>query len=444
MQLLLLGSGGGQGSRGVGLTGSIAQVLIGGEWRAASPAALHVVPEPATGKPLASSADCAESDFAAAEAAAAGAAAAWQSLDASARRALLLRAATRLRECAVEIATARARESGRAFFECLDELNDAAAALPAAAPPGGDSPAASPTPARSTEVIAAPTDGPLSAWLPRLGGALLAGLTVTSVASAESPLAVLAAARCFDMLPAGVLNVLTALDPLAREAAGGRGAGVSGTGAHASAHCLYVAAGADPELAVAAATWWRLRASGRTAGRCARIYVAETAAEAFADALHACMALLECGDPARPATDLGPLRSLQELRRLEDQLERALRQGMRLKLGGRRFQPWGLSGFFFQPTLLVSRSADESLDCEAFRGPVAIVSAVTDIAAALQAHQAHCPVSDLTLLAREPDATLQRLAAAGLMPRIHTVRAREARWFPYEGRLGELARTAAR
>jgi hypothetical protein len=67
-----------------------------------------------------------------------------------------------------------------------------------------------------------------------------------------------------------------------------------------------------------------------------------------------------------------------------EQISDALKRGALVKLGGRPYQPWGLRGYFLQPTLLIEGSGDERVPHESIAGPVVVVSPTTDIGAALR------------------------------------------------------------
>jgi acyl-CoA reductase-like NAD-dependent aldehyde dehydrogenase len=130
----------------------------------------------------------------------------------------------------------------------------------------------------------------------------------------------------------------------------------------------------------------------------------------LADELHEYLAYLECGDPAKPATDLGPLRSSAALQAVEDQVIRALQRGALLKVGGMRYQPWGLRGYFFQPTLMIEGRGEERAPDDEVRGPVVIISPVRNLAEALRQQ----PASRVAFFGHDLDAQLRALTAAGI------------------------------
>jgi acyl-CoA reductase-like NAD-dependent aldehyde dehydrogenase len=141
---------------------------------------------------------------------------------------------------------------------------------------------------------------------------------------------------------------------------------------------------ADLDLTVPAVAWTRLVCGGQGRMSGGHLYVERSLAREFVDRLHHCVGFLDVDDPDKPATDLGPLISLDAARRLEDQVGRTLRAGAKLVLGGRRFRPSGLPGHFFQPTLLTDVGAGSVPMRERLLGPVITVTPVSDLAEALR------------------------------------------------------------
>jgi acyl-CoA reductase-like NAD-dependent aldehyde dehydrogenase len=78
------------------------------------------------------------------------------------------------------------------------------------------------------------------------------------------------------------------------------------------------------------------------------------------------------GDPANPATDMGPLISDSHRERVEGLVARAVRDGATIAAGGGR--PAGLDkGFYFQPTILTDVTPDSFIAQEEVFGPVMTV-----------------------------------------------------------------------
>jgi betaine-aldehyde dehydrogenase len=84
---------------------------------------------------------------------------------------------------------------------------------------------------------------------------------------------------------------------------------------------------------------------------------------------------IRVGDPASESTDMGPLISARQRERVEGYVERALRAGANILVGGKRATIPGFEqGFFFEPTVIAEeRHEAEIVQSEVF-GPVVVVS----------------------------------------------------------------------
>jgi acyl-CoA reductase-like NAD-dependent aldehyde dehydrogenase len=212
------------------------------------------------------------------------------------------------------------------------------------------------------------------------------------------------------------------------------------------------------DVAVAGAATLRLYNTGQRPGQSTRIYVEAPLAYKFADRLHEYLAFLEAGDPRRPVTDLGPLRDAGTLLTATERLANALKQGAMVKLGGRQYQPWGLRGYFLQPTLLVEGVGAERVPHENIPGPVLIVSPTTDIGAALRdsVGPSHGPLR-LAAFTEQAEKLDRSLRAASFKTRVgvyvpqvdrdwtqgttntldvELIQGPQPDWFPYKNRRG--------
>ena len=70
------------------------------------------------------------------------------------------------------------------------------------------------------------------------------------------------------------------------------------------------------------------------------------------------------------ATKLGPLSSKSALEGLEEQVEKSIKAGAKLLMGGKRFN---MKGYFMQPTILADIPKDAAAYHEELFGPVASV-----------------------------------------------------------------------
>jgi hypothetical protein len=125
-----------------------------------------------------------------------------------------------------------------------------------------------------------------------------------------------------------------------------------------------------------------------------------------------------------------------------------------LKVGGRRYQPRGLCGHFFQPTLMIDGRGEERAPGEEIRRPVVIIFPVRNLAEALRQQQA----SRVAFFGHDLEVQLHSLTEAGIdfevanlteplerimqsfgnarrgSVRIEPVTAEQRSWFPYRAR----------
>ncbi|MBS0378122.1 MAG: aldehyde dehydrogenase family protein [Proteobacteria bacterium] len=385
----------------------MSEVLIDGSWRPSQSRAEQLVTNPATLRPVGATASCDALDAAVAMAAARRALGDWKGLPRQTRVALLRQAGVTLQADASGIADLQSQESGQPVFECLEAVHAAAQCLIQDATRPREEPAVA-------RALVLDPDYPLLDWACRAVSLMEEGCTLVCAAPRAAPLAILRAVRCIQGLPNGVLNVLVA-SPEAVRAGVGRpavedGASSQSQAAAAGVDGVFVSDGADLDRTLRASASQRLFHAGQRAGQSARIYVEERMAGVLADRLHEYVAFLECGDPRNPDTDLGPLRSSAALEQVEGQVGRALKCGALLKLGGRRYQPWGLRGYFFQPTVMIEgRGAERVPDCE-IHGPVLIISPVRNLAEAVSQET----FRSLSCFGGQLEAQFQSLSSAGV------------------------------
>jgi acyl-CoA reductase-like NAD-dependent aldehyde dehydrogenase len=392
----------------------VSEVLIEGMWGPAQSGAEQVVHNPATLQPVATVPFCDAQDVVLSMSAARRALERWRACPKETRAALLAEVGRELSASAPTIAELQALESGQPYRECLHGVLAAASCFSQLA---DEDPRVARRASGSALAAARPLvldqDYPLLDWACSAAPLLEQGSTLVCVAPRPAALAVLRAARCAGVLPAGVLNMLVATPEGVTAALGdallrqyGRSAATEVPASRRDA--VFVSNTAELDLTLAGAAWLRLFHNGQRAGQSARIYVEQQISHELADRLHQYLAFLECGDPRNPATDLGPLRSSAALQRTEDQLASALRHGALLKLGGRRYQPWGLRGYFFQPTLLIEGRGAERAPVEEIRGPVVIVSPVRGLVETVR----HEPAGCIAFFGHDADSQLRALTAA--------------------------------
>lgn len=136
-----------------------------------------------------------------------------------------------------------------------------------------------------------------------------------------------------------------------------------------------ILADADVPAAAKAAAAARCINNGQSCIASKRFIVVEAVADAFEAAFVASMAALRVGDPMDLGTDVGPMAREDLLAELHDQVERSVRAGADLRLGGKRLEGHGA---FYPPTVLSGvRPGMPAFDEETF-GPVAAVIRAAD------------------------------------------------------------------
>jgi acyl-CoA reductase-like NAD-dependent aldehyde dehydrogenase len=141
---------------------------------------------------------------------------------------------------------------------------------------------------------------------------------------------------------------------------------------------MVVAADADLERAVSAATGGGYAFSGQTCISVQRIYVEEPVAEEFTSRLAEAVGKLPIGDTRDPATVVGPMISEQARERVVSWIAEAVDGGARIATGGE------LEGNCLQPTVLADVPATARVVCEEVFGPVASVRTVKSVSEGIE------------------------------------------------------------
>ncbi|GAA2446281.1 aldehyde dehydrogenase [Actinomadura vinacea] len=233
-----------------------------------------------------------------------------------------------------------------------------------------------------------PWSAPLVALAEQIAPALAAGNAVVVHPAAAASATVLEFARATeDLLPAGVLNVVTGADPgiAARLDAhpgalriGGPDAPRPGGGA------MIVFADADLDAAVTDALTGVCLAGGEAGAPPSRLLVHETVHEEFVGRLAAMVEAVVLGDPLDLSTELGPLISDGRRERVRDAIRQAVAGGARLVAGGEppELPPELAGGFFQAPALLAQEEGTGA--APPLLGPVAVAEPFADERAAVE------------------------------------------------------------
>jgi acyl-CoA reductase-like NAD-dependent aldehyde dehydrogenase len=373
-------------------------IYVDGGWADARTNAAVEIKNPATLKTLDTVPVCGAEDVERAVAAAHAAQSAWCRTPALERAALLRDIAARVRAKQDELAVSLTLETGKPLCESRDCLDAVAAIF--------DRYGASTASGSSAAVVAVitPFNFPLLALASSAAPALAAGSTLVCKPPSQNPLTSLAFVRLCEMLPKGVINLVTgAADAATALVAHPLVTRISFTGSSevacrlqalalgkqldletGSLDAFIVCEDADLERAVPGLAWARLMNAGQTCASGRHIYVERAIAAELAERIHQYVGFLDVDDPAKRPTDLGPLISRDAAQRVEDQVGRALRDGSKLILGGRRFRPSGLPGHFFQPTILSDVRPGSAPTREEILGPVITMAPVSDLGEALE------------------------------------------------------------
>jgi succinate-semialdehyde dehydrogenase/glutarate-semialdehyde dehydrogenase len=132
---------------------------------------------------------------------------------------------------------------------------------------------------------------------------------------------------------------------------------------------------ADLDAATAAAVRSRFGNAGQSCIAAKRFIVAEAVADEFVRLLVGHVGQLRLGDPADPATSIGPIARDDLRAAVHDQVRRTVAAGATLVAGG---APVAGSGFFFEPTVLDHVRPGMAAFAEETFGPVAAVVRARD------------------------------------------------------------------
>ena len=138
---------------------------------------------------------------------------------------------------------------------------------------------------------------------------------------------------------------------------------------------------ANLEAAVSTAVTARMLNSGQSCIAAKRFILHNSIAEEFERRFLAKLKALTVGDPLSPESDLGPLATSSIRDELHQQVQRLLKQGAQLRLGGEL--PAG-PGNFYPPTLISDIPSGSLADEEEFFGPVALLFRVSTIDEAIR------------------------------------------------------------
>lgn len=394
------------------------KILINGAWVDALADTRREITNPATLESLGVVADCGAADVARAVAAAKAAQPAWWRIPGVEKAKLLREIGALIRAREHALASLMTQETGKPLCEATDCIDWVAACFEyygevARSSYGNSVPPGAPHQLNFTikepyGVVAAivPFNFPLLLMAWKVAPAIAAGNSVVCKPPHQNPLSNLMLAEVYDLLPPGVVNLVTgAADTGAALVEHPEVDLIAFTGSTAAGRKIAAAAGAqlkkvnlelgsidpfivfkdaDLDVAVPGVAWARLLNAGQVCTSSKRIYVEKPIAAEFIARMRAFVALLKVGNPMNSDVDIGPLISSEALQRVQDQVGRALKDGATLELGGAISRPSELGGHFFQPTILSGVRHGSVATREEIFGPVLSITTVADAEEAIR------------------------------------------------------------
>ncbi|MFE5894509.1 aldehyde dehydrogenase family protein [Streptomyces sp. NPDC056462] len=385
------------------------RLFIGGQWREAADGARAEVVDPSRGTVVTTVADAGAADVDAAVRAAREAFddGAWSGLSGRERGRVLHRVAELIRENADTVAELESRDVGKpiTLAHAVDVTNAAndyehfAALAHSLDGSVRDTPmnALAYVRRRPIGVVAAitPYNFPLILAGSKMAPALAAGNTVVHKPAEETPLSALYMAELFKRagVPDGVVNVVTG-GPAAGEALL-RHSGVDKvafTGSTAVGRKVAALAGeslkpvtmelggnaahlvfedADLEKAVGAIIKGFVFNTGQFCMGGPRLLVARQVHSTLLGILADAVPGVPLGDPRKPETVIGPMAGERHLRKVEEYVELARKEGGRIVCGGERLDLDG--GYYYKPTVIAGLPNDSRVIQEEIFGPVLTV-----------------------------------------------------------------------
>ena len=257
---------------------------------------------------------------------------------------------------------------------------------------------------------ATPFNHPLMIMCKSLGPVFASGCTTVVKPSEHTPLTTLRLASLFAEagLPPGVFNVVTGLGATTGKAlaehpglakivlTGGTEAGriVGGLAGRNFARQILELGGKSPVLvfddydvdqAVNYAAFGAFIGAGQTCVCASRHLVQRTIYDAFVEKLAAKTRSIRLGDPADPATQLGPVISAKQRQRVLDYVRIGQAEGARLVAGGKIPEDPALAGgFYIEPTVFSDVKPGMRIAQEEVFGPFTVVLPFEDEAEAIR------------------------------------------------------------
>jgi succinate-semialdehyde dehydrogenase/glutarate-semialdehyde dehydrogenase len=265
--------------------------------------------------------------------------------------------------------------------------------------------------------IISPSNYPFSIPMNQVGAALIAGNTVVLKPSEFTPQSGLAIHTIAEEagLPAGVLSVMvgdgvtgaalvnSSIDKLVFTGSVATGKRIQAEAAErllptvlelGGKDPVIVCADADLESASSGVVWGAFTNAGQACLSAERVYVVREVADRFTQLCVEKTRRLRVGAGEDPDTEVGPLIRERQLNIVEEHVSEAAAAGAAVLTGGRRVNPAGLNGFYYEPTVLSGVHHGMRIMREETFGPVLPIMTVSDEAEAVRlANDSHFGLS---------------------------------------------------
>ena len=328
----------------------------------------------------------------------------WKILGSLEMRDLLREVAVKSRNHDREIAETITAESGKPLIECLDEIEWIASIFEYYSEIGRDQRGrvVAPVTPRSMSMVVKESYGVVGCIVPwnyplllmawKVAPALAAGNTVVVKPSEITPLSIMIwLEKCCDHLPNGIINMIAGSGEvgaalvehpdtrvIAFTGSVETGKKIASMAATQLKKTSLELGGNDPiiicddvdiQIAAKGTTWGGLLNAGQVCTSLERVYVMETIADDFIDAVVEEAKKVRLGDPMNGKTDMGPMVSQLQLQKSITKVKNAKTEGARLLCGGDRPDQFD-KGYFFQPTVFDNIDSQmEMMNVETF-GPI--------------------------------------------------------------------------
>ncbi len=392
-------------------------MFIDGSWVEAVSGKSFAVTNPATGEHLGDMPDGGAADADLAIAAAHRAFPAWSTTTAYERSAILYRAWELMTERSAELAELMTREQGKPLKASTFEVGYGADFLlwfaeEAKRVEGSWLPSSRPNQRflsirQPVGVVAAvtPWNYPISMLTRKMGPALAAGCTMVLKPAEATPLCAKAIFEIFVEagIPDGVINLVTALDPVpigdtftsdgrvkkltftgstavGRKLAGAAASNLQRVSVELGGHAPFIVyPDADPVHAAKGAAALKFLNSGQACISPNRLYVPTELLDTFAETLVGRVQKVKAGNGFAEGVGVGPLVNDAAVTKVENQVVDAREKGAEVPVGGGRLTEGEYAnGHFFAPTVVTGVTPDMVISHEETFGPVAPVIAYDD------------------------------------------------------------------